>query len=159
MSQEVSDEFEEQINNLKSSIERVGIRQDEIKAYIFDVQSMNDDIKLKIKSLTKEQFEIKVKMQIAISKNYELINDFYNTVSSFESIRQRYEADISKLTKEKLYLINVSMQQIQNKTESASQGMIAFVKEMKSFVNAIQTNKIELSEAKDLEADPIYSME
>lgn len=159
-SEDIENEFIGQINELKSSIDRVGIRQDEIKGYILEVKQSIDSINQQILALPPAAFEAKAKFYLAIQKNTELISRFYDTISNFESVRHRYQQDVGRVTKDKIYFINIEMRKIESNTEETGASISTLVKELKSLINDINAQPTVVKEVMNsIEKNPQYSME
>lgn len=155
---EIENEFQQQIENLKESIERVGMRQDELKSYIYNITSSSEQIQLQINSLPADAYKTKSNLYLALNKNNELIARLYDTISSFEAVRHRYQQDIGRLTKDKIFFLNVELKRVENKMETTSTAMAGFIKELRNFVTTVsnvETRPILAS----LENSPEYSLD
>lgn len=152
-------EFQKQINNLSESIERVGIRQDELRGYIVSVSQNIDELKQQISSLTPSAHEVRAKFHLAIQKNNELISRLYDTIANFESVRHRYQQDIGRMTKDKLYFINIELKRLENKFENNSNDALKFMKELRNLVATVTKNESVQSHINDALNKPEYSME
>ncbi len=152
-------EFNNQIEELKASIERVGLRQDEVKCYIVDVTATITEAKTMLKNLPKDAYEAKGKLYLAIQKNNELVAKMYDTIANFESVRHRYQAEIRKLTRDKLVFLNIELKKVEDKMDSTTAGMTRFMRELREFVAAANQTpaggKIDVKS----EEEPAYSME
>ena len=152
-------EFNDQIEELKASIERVGLRQDEVKCYIVDVTAAITEAKITLKNLPKDEYKTKSTLYLVIQKNSELVSKMYDTIANFESVRHRYQAEIGKITKDKLMFLNVELKKVEDKMDSTTAGMTRFMRELREFVAAANQNpavgKIDVK----IEEDPAYSMD
>ena len=156
----IEEEFRQQIEDLKQSIDRIGIRQDELKGYIFEVTDAISEIKVMIAGLPKEAYEAKSKFHLAIQKNHELISKLYDSISNFEAVRCRYSQDIGRLTKEKLYLINIDLKRVEDKTDSASSSIFKFMKELRQMITEVNSNpEISNKILGSIENKPEYNMD
>ena len=156
----MEDEFNKQIEELKASIERVGLRQDEVKCYIVDITATINEVKIALKKLPKEEAKSKSNLYLVIQKNNELIAKMYDTIANFESVRHRYQSEIGKLTKDKLEFINISLKKVEDKMDNTTAGMTKFMRELKEFVSAVGKNNEFVDKIKtDLDERPEYSME
>lgn len=156
----IDQDFQNQIDELKNSIERVGLRQDELKTYIFEVTDSINELKAILASLPKEAYEAKGKLHMAMQKNYEVITKLYDTISSFESVRQRYQQDAGRLTKDKLYFINIELRRIEDKTDSSSGSVLKFMKELQQMIKTVQSSpEISNQILGSLEDKPEYNMD
>ena len=133
-------EFEKQIQELRESIDRVGLRQDELRGYVFEVTDIVKEIQSQISSLPSNAYEAKGKFHLAMQKNNELISRLYDTIANFESVRHRYQQDIGRLTKDKIYFINIELRKVEEKMDSNSSSMIKFMKELRSLVSSVTEN-------------------
>ena len=152
-------EFQDQIEELKASIERVGLRQDEIKCYIVDVTATIAEVKMLLNNLPKDAFEAKGKMYLAIQKNNELIAKMYDSIANFESVRHRYQAEIGKVTKDKLMFLNVELKKVEDKMDNTTAGMTRFMRELREFVSAANQNPAAGKIDVKVDDDPAYSMD
>ena len=156
----MENEFNQQIEELKASIERVGLRQDEVKSYIIDLSAAINEIKIVLKNLPKDEHKSKGNLYLAIQKNNELVAKMYDTIANFESVRHRYQAEIGKLTKEKLEFINISLKKVEDKMDNTTAGMTKFMRELREFVSAVgKDNDISEKIKTDLDEKPEYSMD
>ena len=152
-------EFQDQIEELKASIERVGLRQDEIKCYIVDVTATIAEAKTTLKNLPKEAFEAKGKLYLAIQKNNELVAKMYDSIANFESVRHRYQAEIGKLTKDKLMFLHVDLKKVEDKIDNTTAGMTRFMQELREFVSAANQNSAAEKINIKMDNDPAYSLD
>ena len=152
-------EFNNQIEELKSSIERVGLRQDEVKCYIVDITAAINEAKLTLKNLPKEEYKIKSTLYLTIQKNSELVAKMYDTIANFESVRHRYQAEIGKITRDKLMFLNIELKKVEDKMDSTTAGMTRFMRELREFVAAANQNPAAGRINVKIEDDPAYSME
>ena len=152
-------EFQDQIEELKASIERVGLRQDEIKCYIVDVTATIAEAKTALKNLPKEAYEAKGKLYLAIQKNNELIAKMYDSIANFESVRHRYQAEIGKLTKDKLMFLHVELRKVEDKIDNTTAGMTRFMQELREFVSAASQNPAAGKIDVKMDNDPAYSLD
>ena len=152
-------EFQDQIEELKASIERVGLRQDEIKCYIVDVTATIAEAKTTLKNLPKEAFEAKGKLYLAIQKNNELVAKMYDSIANFESVRHRYQAEIGKLTKDKLMFLHVDLKKVEDKIDNTTAGMTRFMQELREFVSAASQNPAAGKIDVKMDNDPAYSLD
>lgn len=152
-------QFDDQIEEIKASIERVGLRQDEVKCYIVDVTATISEAKTMLKNLPKDAFEAKGKLYLAIQKNNELVSKMYDTIANFESVRHRYQAEIGKLTRDKLMFINIELKRVEDKMDSTTAGMTRFMRELREFVATANQNPAAGKINVKIEDDPAYSME
>lgn len=156
----VEQEFNQQIQDLQAAIERVGLRQDELKAFIFDVSATIKKLQENLDSLPKEAYDAKGKFYLAIQKNNELISRYYDTISSFEAVRHRYQQDIGRLTKDKLYFINIELRRVEDKFDNTSASMSKFTKEIRELISTIAENPVISKKLiGSVEDKPEYSME
>lgn len=158
--QKMEEEFNKQIEELKASIERVGLRQDEVKSYIIDISATINEVKIALQNLPKDAGEARGKMYLAIQKNNELVSKLYDTIANFESVRHRYQAEIGKITKDKLVFLNIDLKRVEDKLDNTTAGMTKFMRELKEFVSAVGKNTEITDRIKtDLDDKPEYSME
>lgn len=152
-------EFQDQIEELKASIERVGLRQDEIKCYIVDVTATIAEVKTTLKTLPKEAFEAKGKLYLAIQKNNELVAKMYDSIANFESVRHRYQSEIGKITRDKLMFLNVELRKVEDKIDNTTAGMTRFMQELREFVSAASQNSAAGKINVKMDNDPAYSLD
>lgn len=152
-------EFNDQIEELKASIERVGLRQDEIKCYIVDVTAAITEAKMMLKNLPKDEYKTKSTLYLAIQKNNELVAKMYDTIANFESVRYRYQAEIGKITRDKLVFLNIELKKVEDKMDSTTAGMTRFMRELREFIAAANQNPAAGKINVKIEDDPAYSME
>lgn len=156
----IEQEFQDHIEELKYSIERIGSRQDEIRGYIFEITHSINELKSLLANLPKEAYEAKGKLHMAMQKNYEIISRFYDNISNFESVRNRYQQDIGKLTKDKIYLLNLEIRKIEEKNEASSGSALKFMRELREMISTIQSSpEISNKILSSLENRPEYSMD
>lgn len=156
----MENEFNQQIEELKASIERVGLRQDEVKCYIVDITATINEVKIALKNLPKDEYKSKGNLYLAIQKNNELIAKMYDTIANFESVRHRYQSEIGKLTKDKLEFINISLKKVEDKMDNTTAGMTRFMRELREFVSAVGKDNTMSEKIKiDVDENPEYSME
>ena len=152
-------EFNDQIEELKASIERVGLRQDEVKCYIVDVTAAITEAKITLKNLPKDEYKTKSTLYLVIQKNSELVSKMYDTIANFESVRHRYQAEIGKITKDKLMFLNVELKKVEDKMDSTTAGMTRFMRELREFVATANQNPAAGKIDVKIEEDPAYSMD
>ena len=156
---EAESDFLKQIAEIRESIERVGIRQDELKGYVFEVTDSIKNLKSILAGLPKDAAKTKVDIHLTIQKNYDLISKFYENISSFESVRNRYQQDIGRLTKEKIYFLNVEIRKIEQKTDSSTGSVLKFMKELRSMIATVNNNpEISSRVLGSIEGRPEYDM-
>lgn len=155
----IESEFEQQIQELRESIDRVGIRQDELKGFVFEISDTINEIKMQLATLPKEAFEARAKFHLAIQKNNELISRLYETISSFESVRHRYQQEIGKTTRDKIMFLNIEIKRVEDKFDNTSAGMTKFMKELRTFVSEVSKKPEVMEVVNDIESRPEYSME
>ena len=155
---EIESSYNKQIKNIEESINRIGLRQDEIKSYILDVNRAISEISVQISECNNK--ETQLKMRIAIQKNIELISKLYDSISSFESIRQRYQQDVSKLTESKIRFINVELRRVEEQLNSNSTDVVQFVSQLRNYIAEITKSKTTMKKINnDLSMSPEYSMD
>ena len=95
---------------------------------------------------------------MTLRKNNELVAKMYDTIANFESVRHRYQAEIGKITRDKLVFLNIELRKVEDKMDSTTAGMTKFMRELREFVAAANQNpaagKIDIK----LD-DPAYSMD
>lgn len=136
----IENELQNHIDELKNSIERVGNRQDEIKGYIFEITDTINELKSILANLPKEAYDAKSKLHLAVQKNYEIISRFYDNISNFESVRNRYSQDIGRLTKDKITLINIELRKIEEKNDVSSGALFKFMREFREMVSTVNNS-------------------
>jgi len=149
-------DYDKQIQSIWESIDRVGLKQDEIKNYIIIIDQGLEILNTQLKLA--QQPDIRMKIITGIQRNTELIAKLYDTISSFESIRQRYQQDISKLTGDKLRFIHIELKRLEDKmdTELSSSTLIG---ELRTLVQQINSSReiVEKTE-NELKKNPEYNM-
>ena len=150
-------EFEKQIQGIWASIDRVGLKQDEIKNYIVIIDQGLEILNVQLRTAT--QLDVKMKILISIQKNTELIAKLYEVISSFESIRQRYQQDISKLTNEKLRFAYIELRRLEDKIGDVEINTSTLINELRSLIQQASSSKELVEKAKpDIKKHPEYSM-
>lgn len=158
--QKIEAEFQQQIYDLKSSIERIGERQDELKGYVYEVYDSISELKTIIANLPKEAYEAKAKLHLAVQKNHELISRLYDSISNFEAVRCRYSQDVGRVTKDKLHFLNVELRRVEDKTETNTASVLRFMRELREMISAVNSNPEVTREIEhSLENKPEYSMD
>lgn len=156
----IESEFMQQIQELRDSIDRIGLRQDELKGCIYEVTDIVKSIQQQVESLPPTAYEARAKFHLAIQKNNELISRLYDTISNFESVRHRYQQDIGRLTKDKIYFLNIELRRVEDKMDSTSSGMAKIMKELRQLVSTIVENPNISNKVLDsIEGKPEYNLE
>lgn len=154
----VEQSYEHRINEIKDSIERIGIKQDEIKVYIAEIDQSIKATELDVQNA--KNSEQRLRLRVAIQKNTELIAKLYDSISNFESIRQRYQENMGKLTESKLRFINIELYKLEQQTNMQSTDVIKFVSELKSYVQKLSGSKSTVKKVQnELKESREYSME
>ncbi len=153
----IESSFDSRIRDLDEAIQRIGIRQDEIKSYIINTNLSIEELKQLI--LQTKSAETQLKIRIAIQKNTEIIAKLYDTISSFESIRQRYHQDISKLTEGKIRFIHVELRRIEEQLNSNTNDLALLYNELRNAVSKLSNDKETMKKVSvSIKDSPEYSM-
>ena len=153
----IESSFDSRIRDLDEAIQRIGIRQDEIKSYIINTNLSIEELKQLI--LQTKSAETQLKIRIAIQKNTEIIAKLYDTISSFESIRQRYHQDISKYTEGKIRFIHVELRRIEEQLNSNTNDLALLYNELRNAVSKLSNDKETMKKVSvSIKDSPEYSM-
>lgn len=150
--------YHSRINEINKAIDRIGNRQDEIKSYILSIDQSINQLELDIQ--TCQNAEQRLRIRVAIQKNTELIANLFNSISSFESIRQRYQQDLNKLSENKLRLISIDLRKIEEQFNNTQLNETSkFIQELRELIEKAP-KKVNVDKIKtDLNTSPEYSMD
>ena len=144
---------------IQKSMDRVGARQNELQGYITTIQSTIQFAEVAL--IGAKTDTDKRKVEISIHKNIELLTKVYDTYGELESIRQRYQQDLTKLTSEKLRLINIDLRRFEDQIAGEqSEDVSTLVGQLRKLAEDISKNSMVKEDIKQsVGLDPKYSMD
>lgn len=154
---EIIKDYQNRVDELLLSIDRIGIRQSELQGYIVTIDhSINS---LDIQAKTSQVPDQKIKCYNLIQKNTELLVKLFDSISGFEGIRQRYQQDINKLTTDKIRLLNIELKRIEDKTNSTVLDASVLVNELRDLIRNVANTEVNKDIKSELNKDAIYNMD
>lgn len=108
--EQVSSEFELEVQRLEKEILNIEMKQTEIQNHISDLENANSGLKQMIK--TESDNGKRAKYYGAIKSNIELIAKMYSAYKDFEGVKFNYRKEVSALVQNKNRLIHVDLPKI-----------------------------------------------